>query len=267
MFEPRKACLKAALKARDFLRQKFLQEEYSKVLEVHEADVSRRMDVEAEEIIIKTLREEGFKGAIVTEEKGVVGEGPPYAVVDPLDGSLNYASGSPYWAVSVAVAEGEDFSSIVASAVCPGFGHPCYSASERAYAGEAELVPGRPERVLLYYGEPEDEGQAEFLRKARELLGRPKVRTPGAIALDLVILARGKVLAVADVRNKMRNVDIAGAYLLLKRAGLPVPEEYSKFPADEVAVVGDVVFARDGETLSALLSLERAVRKVTPAEG
>ena len=65
MFEPRKACLKAAEKARDFLKSKFLNEEYSKILDIHEADVTRKIDVEVEEIIIKTLREEGFKGAII----------------------------------------------------------------------------------------------------------------------------------------------------------------------------------------------------------
>ncbi len=260
MFEPRKACLKAAQKARDFLRSKFLQAEYGEVLEVHEADVTRRIDVEVEDIIIRTLREEGFKGAIITEEKGVVGEGPPYAVVDPLDGSLNFVVGSPYWAVSVAIAEGDDFSSIVASAVCPGFGHPCYSADERAYAGERELKPLEPENVLIYYGEPEDGRQVEVLKELRVRLDKPKVRSPGAIALDLVNLARGKVLAVVDVRNKMRNVDIAGAYLLLKRAGLPLLEEYSKFPTDRVAVVGDVLFARFPETLKTLVEVRLAAK-------
>jgi len=257
LFEPRKACLKAAEKARDFLRIKFLNEEYSKILEIHEADVTRKIDVEVEEIIIKTLREEGFKGAIITEERGVVGEGPPYAVVDPLDGSLNFVVGAPYWAVSVAVAEGEDFSSIVASAVCPGFGHPCYSADAKAYAGSEELVPTKPEKVLIFYGEPEDERQTRFLREARKVLGRPKVRTPGAIALDLINLARGKVLAVADVRNKMRNVDIAGAYLILKRVELPLIPEYSKFPSDRIEVIGNILFGRDEKALSALTEAAR----------
>ncbi|ABU81526.1 inositol monophosphatase family protein [Ignicoccus hospitalis] len=251
---PRKLALKVAERARDFLRSKFLDESYLKVVEEHKSDVSRKIDLEVEDLIIKTLREEGFKGGIVTEEKGVVGEGPPYAVVDPLDGSLNYAVGSPHWAVSVAIAEGEDFSTLVASAVCPGFGHPCYSASDKAYSGEGEVIPGAPEKVLVFYGEPEDERQSKYLVELRKLLGRPKVRVPGAIALDMVNVARGKLLALVDVRNKIRNVDVAGAYLIIKRAGVPVPEVYESFPTDEVSVVGNLFFGRDERVLSALLS-------------
>ncbi len=253
--EARKASVKAAEKAIKYLRSKFLEEEETVIVNKHDRDVSRKIDLDVEEIIINTLREEGFRGAIVTEERGVIGEGPPYAIVDPLDGSLNFSIGSPYFAVSIAVSEGRTFRDILAGALCPSFGHPCYSSEPgRVFAGSVELKPLPSEPVFIYYGDPE-EGQLEFFRKAYGTLGRVKIRTPGAIALDLLNLARGKVLAVADVRNKLRNVDIASAYLMIRELGLPIIEKVHSFPADRVSVVGDILFARDERTLEKLLEV------------
>jgi len=251
--DARKASLKAAEKAIKYLRSKFLEEEETVIVDRHERDVSRKIDLDVEDIIIKTLKEEGFKGSIVTEERGVIGEGPPYAIIDPLDGSLNFSIGSPYFAVSIAISEGNTFEDVIAGALCPSFGHPCYSAEPgKVFAGAMEMKPLSPENVFIYYGEPEDE-QLEFFKRAYEKLGRVKVRTPGAIALDLLNLARGKVLAVADVRNKLRNIDIASAYLMIRELGLPVLERVHSFPADRIDVIGDILFARDEETLKKLL--------------
>lgn len=253
--ELRKVSLKAAEKAITYLRSKFLEEEIGVIVERHESDVSRRVDLEVEEIIINTLKEEGFKGTIVTEERGILGEGPPYAVIDPLDGSLNFVIGSPYFAVSIAIAEGPTFNDVVAGALCPSFGHPCYSAEPgKVYVGNKELKPSEPEPVFIYYGEPEED-QMKFFKEAYEALGKVKVRTPGAIALDLLNLARGKVLAVADVRNKLRNVDIASAYLMIREVGLPIEDRVHKFPTDRVDVIGDILFARDERVLRKLLEV------------
>jgi myo-inositol-1(or 4)-monophosphatase len=62
-------------------------------------DVSKQADLLAEEIFVKHL---GIYGTIESEESGIIGEGVPSIIIDPLDGSANFASGFPYYGTSVA---------------------------------------------------------------------------------------------------------------------------------------------------------------------
>ena len=63
-------------------------------------DVSLRADLLAEEIFVRHL---GSFGTIESEESGLVGEGDSRIIIDPLDGSSNFASGFPYYGTSVAL--------------------------------------------------------------------------------------------------------------------------------------------------------------------
>ncbi|UXD22359.1 hypothetical protein IPA_03865 [Ignicoccus pacificus DSM 13166] len=257
--ECRKAALRAAEKGIEYLRKSFLKEELTNVVEDHKTDVSRKVDLEVEDIIIRTLREEGFKGSIVTEEKGVVGDGEDHAIIDPLDGSLDFSVGMPYFIVSVAIAKGETLRDVVAGALCPSFGHPCYSFDDRGvYEGDLPLKRGKREKVMIFYGDPESK-QLEFLKRSHELLGRPKIRTPGAIAFDLLHLVRGKVLAVIDIRNKLRNVDIASAIPMYLRVGGNVNEDVLDTKVDSVRVAGDIIALDDEEKFKELIQARAAL--------
>ncbi len=69
-------------------------------------DVSKRVDIIAEDIFIKHL--EVF-GDILTEERGLVeGDGEFNLIIDPIDGSNNFASNIPYFGTSVALKKGND---------------------------------------------------------------------------------------------------------------------------------------------------------------
>ena len=50
---------------------------------------------------------------IVSEEIGIKGEGPTTVVVDPIDGSQNAERAIPYFALCVAVAEGDTMDDVV----------------------------------------------------------------------------------------------------------------------------------------------------------
>src|SRR5207342_741189 len=50
---------------------------------------------------------------IVSEEVGIVGDGPTRIVVDPIDGSLNAKRGIPFFSISIAVAEGDTMDDVV----------------------------------------------------------------------------------------------------------------------------------------------------------
>ena len=69
-------------------------------------DETTVVDAAAERVILERLL--AIDGAtIVSEEVGVLGEGPLRIVVDPIDGSLNAKRGIPFFSLSIAVAEGE----------------------------------------------------------------------------------------------------------------------------------------------------------------
>jgi myo-inositol-1(or 4)-monophosphatase len=70
-----------------------------------EDDVTREVDLAAEEMAYRMLRESFREGGVLYgEEKGVYrwGDERYIFVLDPLDGSLNYAAGIPLFSVSLA---------------------------------------------------------------------------------------------------------------------------------------------------------------------
>ena len=75
-------------------------------------DETTAIDAAAEKVILERL--EGIEGTtIVSEEAGILGDGPTRIVVDPIDGSLNAKRGIPFFSVSIAVAEGDTMDDVV----------------------------------------------------------------------------------------------------------------------------------------------------------
>src|SRR5215469_6029680 len=78
-------------------------------------DVVTQLDQAAEQLIRDRLLAARPADAILGEEGGQTGHGNVRWIVDPLDGTVNYLYGLPYWAVSIAAEfDGE----VVAGAVC-----------------------------------------------------------------------------------------------------------------------------------------------------
>ncbi|MDR1976230.1 MAG: inositol monophosphatase [Campylobacteraceae bacterium] len=63
-------------------------------------DISLKADLEAEAIFIKHLQK---FGRIYSEESGSIGEGKDNIIIDPLDGSKNFAANIPYFGSSCAL--------------------------------------------------------------------------------------------------------------------------------------------------------------------
>jgi myo-inositol-1(or 4)-monophosphatase len=73
------------------------------------ANVVTDVDLAAEQAILNLLREEYPLFNVLSEESPPVEVGSNYTwVVDPLDGSRNYASGVPHFSVAVALAKGDE---------------------------------------------------------------------------------------------------------------------------------------------------------------
>ena len=148
-------------------------------------------------------------------------------IVDPLDGTVNFASGLPFWCVSIALAVGER--------VVLGVIHdPLRDETVVATAGGGarrlgsrqplELRRLRRSADAVVLGDPgsADDEEAE----SRIAILRPQVRAVrvlGSIALSLTCLATGRVDGVLQVRG-LQAVDVAAAGLIAIEAGARVTD-------------------------------------------
>ncbi|AZY50218.1 inositol monophosphatase family protein [Bordetella avium] len=66
-------------------------------------DLVSQADREAEAAILEVLRERSPAYGIVAEETGGAAQGPATWYIDPLDGTTNFLSGIPHYAVSIAL--------------------------------------------------------------------------------------------------------------------------------------------------------------------
>jgi myo-inositol-1(or 4)-monophosphatase len=185
-------------------------------------DETTAIDQAAEEVILARVREAA--GAVVSEEVGRLGDaGLPLVVVDPIDGSLNAKRGIPFFALSIAVAEGETMDDVVF-----GFVHDFGSREEwTARRGEGAWLNGE----TLGAVRPKDEVEIlSFEATLTSLVARdaPKVadlahrlRIMGSLALSFCHLAAGRVDAVCSLKPA-RSVDIAAAQLICRELGLAV---------------------------------------------
>ena len=202
-------------------------------------DETTAIDQAAEEVILSRVREAA--GAVVSEEVGRLGDGGlPLVVVDPIDGSLNAKRGIPFFALSIAVAEGETMDDVAF-----GFVHDFGSREEwTARRGEGAWLNGEPLGAVR----PKDQVEIlSFEATLTSLVARdaPKVadlahrlRIMGSLALSFCHLAAGRVDAVCSLKPA-RSVDIAAAQLLCRELGLAVDlfdvvEPFGEAPLDLV---------------------------------
>jgi myo-inositol-1(or 4)-monophosphatase len=183
-------------------------------------DITAALDEAAERVVLARLGRPGVR--IVSEEIGIVGEGPLTVVVDPIDGSQNAERGIPYFALSVAVAEGDTMDDVVF-----GFVHD-FGADEEwtAVRGGGAFLDGEP--LVEAPNDPIEFLSLEATR-ADLILDRlaqlapltDRVRVMGAQAITFCHLAAGRTDAVACLKPS-RPVDFAAAQLLVRERGFAI---------------------------------------------
>jgi myo-inositol-1(or 4)-monophosphatase len=185
-------------------------------------DETTAIDAAAEKVILERLQ--GIEGTtIVSEEVGIVGDGPTRIVVDPIDGSLNAKRGIPFFSVSIAIADGSTMEDVFFGYVYD-FGSGEEWLAERgkgALLNGADLGPILPkeEIEILSFEATLTSSVAE---KAASVVGLAyRLRIMGSLALSLCHLAAGRVDAVCSLKGA-RSVDIAAAQLLVRERGLAI---------------------------------------------
>ncbi|ADO70483.1 inositol monophosphatase family protein [Stigmatella aurantiaca] len=179
-------------------------------------------DKASEEALLAFLRARYPRHAILAEESGVSqGTGLRW-LIDPLDGTTNYAHRVPHFCVSLAV---EGPQGVLAGVVYDPMLDELFSAAR----GEGATLNGRPlrasettemERALLCTGFPYDvrerpEGPVGlFSRIVRRAQG---IRRTGSAALDLAYVAAGRFDGFFEFG--LKPWDIGAGSLLVQEAG------------------------------------------------
>ncbi|GAA3557485.1 inositol monophosphatase family protein [Nonomuraea rosea] len=180
-------------------------------------------DRAAEEIIRAVIGDRVPGSAIVGEEGGATGSGDLVWYVDPIDGTANFATGLPFFCVSIAAAvrgelvagivydpvRDDEFTAAAEGAWCNGT--PIRSAGA-ARDREAMLLSSYPTPLDL-----ETDGDLALRRHGRFLESFSAVRRPGSAALKLAHVAAG--WSDAAFGTRANPWDVAAGALLVRRAG------------------------------------------------
>jgi myo-inositol-1(or 4)-monophosphatase len=201
-----------------------------------EIDLVTEMDRRSERLITGRLQER-FPGTRILAEEGTATGGDGDAglwIVDPLDGTTNYAHGFPVFCVSMALeragclelgvvhdpTRGETFSARRGDGA--RLNDRPLGVSRRGPLGEALLATGFPYDIRT---SPRNNLRA-FGAMARRARG---VRRAGSAALDLAYVAAGRLDGYWE--EKISPWDVAAGVLLVLEAGGTVTD-YAGRPAD-----------------------------------
>src|SRR5580704_13079994 len=111
-------------------------------------DVTMKVDADAEKIIMDIVSGQVSDVRFVTEEAGVVGpSGATWTVIiDPIDGSANYARGLPFYCTSIAVVDGASLEHVKHGVVRNLISEETYYA-ERGNGAERDGTPIRTSKM------------------------------------------------------------------------------------------------------------------------
>ncbi|OGR83449.1 MAG: hypothetical protein A2902_03925 [Elusimicrobia bacterium RIFCSPLOWO2_01_FULL_64_13] len=193
------------------------------------------IDMAADRAVISIIRKHFPGHAILTEESVPSLTGSPYRwIIDPLDGTTNFAHEIPLCGVSIAVEHRGDI-------ILGGIFNPILNELYFTEKGGGAWLNGRRLAVsrtgvlldsLLVTGFPYDRREkAHYYLKFHEplLAACQGVRRLGAAALDLAYVAAGRFEAFWEMN--LQPWDIAAGILLVEEAGGRVTD-YSGGPID-----------------------------------
>ena len=224
------------------------------------ADIVTEADREVEALIRERLRAarpgDGFLGEESDADSGDTGI---TWVVDPIDGTVNYAYGIPSYAVSIAAVQGEAVSgrweALAGAVFAPAHGE-LFTASRGggAHLGSQRLAvtSATPAGALLATGFGYDpathDGDIETVRRVMPMAR--DLRRAGAASLDLAYVAAGRLDGYFE--RGLKPWDFAAGALLVAEAGGAVTRIDTASARPMLIAGGSDVHAR----LTALLAEE-----------
>lgn len=230
-------------------------------------DIVTIHDEECEDIAREILRSEFPDCRIVGEEGGADGQADPTFYIDPIDGTTNYASGIPFFCVSIgATVDGELAAGVVRA---PLLGLEFFADDTGAWVrdlhqegqpterldggtprsqGDSVILTGYPSfRDSSMMDEVQDQRLAELAQEVSAM------RNFGSGALELAFVAAGWADATFNVSTN--SWDIAAGVQLVRMAGGEVRHYDYGLDVPELEASGYVAIAagRDLPVLGAMM--------------
>jgi len=203
-------------------------------------------DLASERYIIKAIEKKFPNHSILAEEESAKNKASEFKwIIDPLDGTTNFAHGFPFYCVSIALEyRGEIILGVVYD--------PQREELFHATIGGGSFLNGKKihvteetklSRALLATGFPYDIGSSNednlknFARFAKVARG---IRRPGSAALDLCYLACGRIDGFWEL--KLSPWDTAAGKLIVEEAGGKVTD----FNGEKYFIYGKYILASNG---------------------
>jgi myo-inositol-1(or 4)-monophosphatase len=211
-----------------------------------EIDLVTEVDVACQERIIGLIRASFPDDEIIAEEKTNYFEGTKNKwIVDPLDGTTNYAHGYPFFCTSIAY---EVEGSVVLGVVY----NPIFRELFFAAKGGGAFLNGKPiavsgvkemKQALLSTGFPYDlavNPKNNIDHFVRYLFNAQAVRRDGSAALNLAYVASGRFDGYWELKHS--PWDTAAGVLMVREAGGTV----TNFEGGPYSIYSDNILASNG---------------------
>lgn len=228
---------------------------FSIEFKTNSSNLVTEIDKKSEEAIINFIKKEFPGHNILAEESGAQKFDSEYTwVIDPLDGTTNFAHGFPVFAVSIGVVKNEEIICGVVYDVMmdqlftgeKGGGAFCNDAKMKVSSNEnlahGFLVTGFPYNIK----ENPDyaiEHFVNFIRSSRA------VRRLGSAAIDMCYVAKGVYDGFWEVA--LNPWDVCAAMLMVGEAGGKV----TNFRGEDISIYSKQILASNGKIHSSMMEM------------
>ncbi len=231
--------LKAALNAGEILKANFLDQAVVDGKGQH--DIITVSDLQSEEAILNLLRVHFPSYNYIAEESGTHQAGSEYTwYIDPLDGTSNFATGNPYFSVSIALAYKSD---IIFGIVYNPIVNELYTAEKGkgAFLNNRQIHVNKKNKLSDALISSAFTASSADMRKELETFGRlatnsRKILMNFSPALDLCNIARGRLDGIVDIGTTPED-HAAGSLILMEAGGIVENFENAEWNVNKTGII------------------------------
>lgn len=226
-----------------------------------EINLVTEMDRLSERVVVETILEAFPDHGILAEEETKIENGSGFLwIIDPLDGTTNYAHGYPSFSVSIGL---EHSGAVIVGVVYDPMRDELFSATrgQGAYLNGNPIAVSRNEvliRSLLATGFPYDravskENNLNYFNAL--IMASQEIRRSGSASLDLCAVAAGRLDGYWEL--KLHPWDVAAGSLIVLEAGGAV----SDFTGSRFSIHDKELVAGNGRIQGLMLDILNAVKR------
>lgn len=217
----KKFIIQITKQAGDYLLKNFKKDEKLGKLRGSVKGITTKYDIFADKMIIDKIRKKYPDHDLLTEENGSFKNGSDWKwIIDPLDGTGNYANGNPFFAVCIALMHGDKLK--YGTIYAPAINEFYYAeAGKGAFLNNKKIKVSNTKRLQDSYALICEGGEIKR-KRILELIDKfyknvHDLRKLGSAGIEAAWVASGKVDFY--ITTKIRPWDVAAGVLLVEEAG------------------------------------------------